>query len=74
MVTAQVDVYQGFFPNNTVKEGIYNDVSETIDAADPDLQAKMQELFAELRKLNREFWKLASEQDQRDFTKWEASQ
>ena len=62
------NVYQGFFPNGEVKTEIYNDVFETINAADSDLQPKMAALFDELRRVNREFAKLAAEQARRDLT------
>ncbi len=69
MVTVQFGPYQGFFPNGEVKTEIYNDAFDTINAADSDLQPKMAALFDELRRINREFAKLAADQDCRDLAK-----
>ena len=66
MITVQFHPYQGFF-NEEQKQQIYNNASETIDAADADLQSKMKKLFEEFRRINREYSKLAMEQDRRDF-------
>ena len=64
--------YWGFFGNNSEKTQLFNDVFETIQAADADLQPWMSALFDELRRLNREFSKLVAEQDQRALAKFEA--
>lgn len=58
--------YLGFFGTDFEKTQMFNDVSETIQKADQDLQPKMAALFQELRRLNREFSKLVAEQDRRD--------
>ena len=67
MILVQQEVGQGFFPNGFVKTEIYNDAFDTINAADADLQPKMKVLLNEFRRINREFAKLAMEQDRRDF-------
>lgn len=62
--------YLGFFGNNSEKTQMYNDIFDTINAADADLQPKMSALFDELRRINREFSKLVVEQDRRDLSRW----
>ena len=69
MILTQLEPYQGFFCNGDVKQEIYNDAHDTINAADPDLQPKMSALFDEFRRINREFAKLVAEQDCRDSAK-----
>ena len=66
MILTQVADGQGFFTNDFEKTQKYNDVFDTINAADTDLQPKMAALFNELRRINREFGRLVEEQDKRD--------
>lgn len=67
MILTQLEVGQGFFPNDFEKMLVYNDIFDTINAADADLKPKMSALFDELRRVNREFAKLVAVQDKRDF-------